>query len=296
MLDNEVWGLIEDVIDQQRYINRLITLLDFIMGSAAKGVLLVPESCIPDDMDIDDIATQWSKFNGVIKLKLKPGAEIPRQISANITNIGAHEMLGLQVKFMQEIFGSSPAIQGHQAGSGTPSSLYAQEAQNATLNSKDIMDHFSWFIEHRDQKILKVMLQYYNEERYINIAGASYNKEAKIWRPDLIDDTEIDLQVTQGVDTPVYRQMIDDLLFKLLEGNFIDVDSFLENTSLPFADKVLESINMKRQQMQQGMMPGADVPPELLAEAQQGNPQATQLIEQMMGQAKTSPEWNYGAN
>jgi len=295
MLDNEVWGLIEDVIDQQRYINRLITLMDFMMGSAAKGVLLIPDGSIPDDMTPDDVASEWSKFNGVLRLKMKAGVPVPQQIHANMANIGAKDMLALQLKFMQEIFGSSPAIQGQQAASGTPSSLYAQEAQNATLNSKDIMDHFAWYIENRDQKVLKLMLQYYTEERYINIAGTSYSDEAKIFKPDLVKDVDIDLEVTQGVDTPIYRQMIDDLLFKMLESNFVDVDTFLENTSLPFADKVLESIKSKRQQMQEGMAPGAELPPELQGQDQL-SPQTQQVFDQLMNKAKNGEQFDNVVN
>ena len=230
------------------------------MGSSAKGVLLVPEEAISDDFDLDDIASEWSKFKGVIKLKMKKGIETPKQISANAKNIGAHDMLALQLKFMQDIFGSSPAIQGQRAPSGTPSSLYAQEAQNSTLNSKDLIDHFSWYIESRDQKILKLMLQFYKEERYINIGGTSYSEEAKIFRPELVEDVDIDLKIIQGQDTPIYRQLIDDLLFKLLEGNFIPINTFLENTSLPFADKIIESMQQQQQQIQEqgGLQPGQD--------------------------------------
>lgn len=39
-LDGEIHSYISDIIDQQRYVNRLITLYDFIMRSSAKGVLL----------------------------------------------------------------------------------------------------------------------------------------------------------------------------------------------------------------------------------------------------------------
>ena len=41
--------VVEDIIDQQRHINRLISLIDFIMGSSAKGVLLVPDNVIHED-------------------------------------------------------------------------------------------------------------------------------------------------------------------------------------------------------------------------------------------------------
>ena len=39
LLDGEVWGFVEDIIDQQRYINRLIIQMDFIMSASAKGTL-----------------------------------------------------------------------------------------------------------------------------------------------------------------------------------------------------------------------------------------------------------------
>jgi hypothetical protein len=293
LIDGEVWGLLEDVIDQQRYINRLISLLDFIMGAAAKGVLLVPEDCIHPDFDLDSIASEWSKFNGVIKLKLKAGTTaMPQQISANITNIGADNMLAIQMKLMQDIFGVSPAIQGQRPTGGTPSSLYAQEAQNSTINSKDVMDFFAYFVEQRDTKVLKLILQYYTEERYINIAGNSYSEEAKIYKPDLVKDAEMDLKVTRGQDTPVYRQMIDDLLFKLLDSQQIDIEMFLENTSLPFADKILESIKKRREQLANGEIPQGGLPPEVLQAMQsQGggqpmDPKTQRVIDTLMQGAR----------
>lgn len=42
LTDGEVHSFVEDVIDQQKYVNRLITLIDHIMGASAKGVLLFP--------------------------------------------------------------------------------------------------------------------------------------------------------------------------------------------------------------------------------------------------------------
>jgi len=52
----------------------------------------------------------------------------------------------------------------------------------------------------------------------------------------------------------------------MLEGNHIDIEIFLENTSLPFADHILETINKRRQQMQQGQMPKAMLSPETMAQ------------------------------
>ena len=65
-IDGEVHSFVADVIDQQRYINRLITMIDFIMGASAKGVLLFPEDMLPEGTTMEEIADQWVKYNGVI--------------------------------------------------------------------------------------------------------------------------------------------------------------------------------------------------------------------------------------
>lgn len=285
MLDGEVRGLVEDIIDQQRYINRLISMLDFIMGASAKGVLLVPEDAIPNDMDINDFASEWSKFNGVIKFKLKndnPNA-IPRQVSANSTNIGAFEMLNLQLKLIMDIGGVGSAIQGHDAKSGTPSSLYAQMAQNSLINSRDLFDKFSDFKNQRDRKALKIIKQFYLEPRAVNVGGRMNNGGNTIYTPD-IADIDMEIKTIQGADSPVYRAIIDDTLMNLLTNQMIDIKMFLEHTSLPFADKLLDSIQKREQEGGQ-----AAITPEEAAQLQQAqagaaaqNPKANAMIDKMM--------------
>jgi len=282
LLDGEVRGLVEDIIDQQRYINRLISMLDFIMGASAKGVLLVPEDAIPDDMNLNDYAREWSKFGGVIKIKTKPGIPLPQQISANSTNIGAFEMLNLQLKLIMEIGGANSAIQGHDAKSGTPSSLYAQMAQNSLINSRDLFEKFADFKNQRDRKALKLIKQYYLTPRDINIGGRMNNGNMR-YTPD-IADIDMEVKTVQGTDSPIYRAIIDDTLMNLLTNKMIDLKMFLEHTSLPFADKLLESIQKREQEGGQ-----ANIDPEQLQQLQQlqgnvaqQNPQANALIDKMM--------------
>lgn len=291
MLDGEVRGLVEDIIDQQRYVNRLISMLDFIMGASAKGVLLVPEDAIPDDMDINDFATEWTKFNGVIKIKLKndnPNA-IPKQVSANSTNIGAFEMLNLQLKLIMDIGGVSSAIQGQDAKSGTPSSLYAQMAQNSLINSRDLFDKFSDFKNQRDRKALKIIKQFYIEPRTINVGGRMSDSNNTIYTPD-IADIDMEIKTIQGTDSPVYRAIVDDTLMTLLSNKMIDIKMFLEHTSLPFADKLLESIQKREQEGGNGMINPEDAAQLQQAQAQVAakNPKADAMINQMMGKAQAA--------
>lgn len=282
LIDGEVWGMFDDFIDNQRYINRLINMLDNIIGASAKGVLLVPEEAIPDDMDIDDIADEWSKFNGVIKLKMKPGVPLPQQISANSVNVGITDMLQLQMKLIQEISGVNYAIQGQRAGSSTPASLYAQEAANSAVNSKDVMDSYAAFIKKRDFKLLKVIHQFYGEKRMLAIAGDYYAEVAKEYDPAAVADLDFDVNVSQTIDTPTFRQVIDDVLLRMLEGGMIDIEMYLEHSNMPFAQAMLDTVKQKREAMQQGQDPNAQPLPPELQQQPQIRPEVNNLMNRML--------------
>ena len=284
MIDGEVWGLIEDMIDQQRYINRLIIQLDFIVSASAKGVLMVPEDVVPDGMRPSDFAKEWVKANGVIFYKPSVShGKMPEQISSNSTNVGLNEMLALQMSLFQDVSGIHNAIQGKEANSGTPASLYAQQAQNATINTLEQMSYFENFLQNRDRKVLKLIVQYYDEKRYLAINGRAISEESKIYDPELAKDIDFDIVVTQGTDTPVYRQLIDNTLFELLKGNLIDLEMYLEQTSMPFADKLLQAVRQRRELMEQGQMPG-QLPPDVMAQVQQSaDPKAMALLQQSLG-------------
>ena len=75
MFRGQAFGMVYDLIDHQKAINRNFIMHDFITSAAAKGVLLVPEEAIPDDMDLEDIADEWSRYNGVIKYRAKDGVK-----------------------------------------------------------------------------------------------------------------------------------------------------------------------------------------------------------------------------
>lgn len=291
LLDGEIWGMVEDMVDQQKMVNRMIILQDFIISASAKGVLLVPEDCIPDDMTIEDFANEWTKYNGVIKINVKPGVDIPKQISANSMNIGINEMIQMQLKLMQDIAGVHGAIQGKSPNSGTAAALYAQETQNASLNVLDYLETFSSFLQKRDKKLLQIIKQFYTEKQYITVSGSDYSEEAKHYDPDEIRNVDFDNTIAKGNDTPSYRVVIDDILMKLLEGQFISIEMFLEHSSYPFADKILQSIKKMREEAAQGQMPEG-MPTQLLQQIQQ---EAGQATPEQLAQAEKLAGYNRAA-
>lgn len=289
----DILSLVEDFIDQQRYINRLITMLDFLIGVSAKGMLLVPEDCIPEDMDITDFASEYSKVGGVIKFKPRNDKQIPLQISTNSVNVGAFEMLNIQLGFLQQTSGLSGAIQGHDAKAGTPSSLYAQQAQNAQVNFKHLFDIYAAYIKNKDEKMLRTLIQFYDSKRYIITSGKSYAEAANTFDPELVESvTDMALIVGQAVNTPTFRQIIDDQLFKLLESGGIDIKMYLENSSLPYADRILDSIKKREEAMSNGNASQGFTPEQVqqmqqaqVAAGQQADPKAMELLNRIMNAA-----------
>lgn len=283
VIDGRFKAVLSDVIDIQRYINRLLTLLDFIIGASAKGLLMVPQECIPDDMDIRDFAREYVKTNGVILIKKGAYDKLPKQISMNSTNIGAWEMFAQEMNIMQQISGLNGAVQGQTPRANTPSSLYAQQAQNSMMNFIVLFENYNMFCEERDEKLLKVLMQYYTTRRYIGTNGKTAGEMAKFYEPEMAQKIEdFNLTAAKSNDTPVFRQMTDDLLMKLLESGRIPLEIFLNNCSLPGADKLLSEVKSFNEQAAAGQ-----IDPEALMQLQQvaqqnADPQAMAVMQQYM--------------
>jgi hypothetical protein len=267
-------------------------MLDFMLGASAKGVLLFPEEMMPEGWDQQDVANEWVRYNGVIMYKasnMQPGFK-PEQVVANAQSMAGKDLLNLMLTMMKEVSGVNEAIQGQKPASGTPSSLYAQMVNNASLSSKDYFEFFFSKVADRDFKTLKLMLQYYEGQRYVNTSGKDYENEAYLLDADAIrnEDAHFDIVVSRGANSPMYRMVIDDYLYNFLQAGQIDLPMFLENTSLPFADKLMAQIQQRQAAVEQ-QAAQMGVPADQLG-AGQPNPQAKQLLQQMMGgQPKQQP-------
>ena len=265
-IDGEIHSFVADVIDQQRYVNRLITLYDWIMRASAKGVLLFPEDCLPKGMDISDIADEWARFNGVIAIK-KGAKTLPQQVANNATQIGITELLNLQLKLTEDITGVNGSLQGKPGYSGMSASLYNQQTQNATTSLLDLLDSFSTFVIDGAYKDVKNIQQFYDSKRVFNIAGKSSSQVE--YDPEKISDVEFDLSIMESTQTPAYRQMANDFLMEIWKANQITLEQLLENGDFPFADTLLQSIQAQKQQMEAGQR-AQGLSPELQQQVQQG--------------------------
>lgn len=153
LVNGEVHSLVEDVIDQQKCVNRLINLMDHMLGTAAKGALLFPTQCELQGMDWERVARMWAEPGAVIPYNHFGNAE-PHQVSTPVADIGTRELLQTEIKLMEDVSGVSSALMGKQMTGVVGAERYAQEVRNSAVSILDLMATFDDFVRCRDQLML----------------------------------------------------------------------------------------------------------------------------------------------
>ena len=260
--DNQIFPFVSDFIDQQRYINRLIMLQDFVTRSSAKGALAFDVNSLPDGYNINDIADQWAVFNGLVLYTTKnnSNAKPPAQIVSSTTQLGLHDMLSIQLKLLEDISGVQGALQGKAPAAGTPAALYMQQVQNSTTSLTELFEAYRELREERDYKNMKLIQQFYTEPKYINIIGKNSSPSSMLYDPNKVRNAEFDLSITESTSTPAYRMIMNDFLLQLFNTGKITLNELLENGAFPFSDKLLQSVKSRQEQQQMAMTQGGQMP------------------------------------
>lgn len=278
-IDGEIHSFVADVIDQQRYVNRLITMYDWIMRASAKGVLLVPDQALGDHSP-EEFAEEWSRVDGVLFYTAKPGVPAPAQVSSNSTNIGIGELLNLQLKMFEDISGVHGAMQGRAGNSGESGTLYMQQAQNAATSLLDLLLAFSHFVKDCAYKALKDIQQYYDDKKIKDITGAAGIMNVN---PYKIRNTECDINIVESVSSPSMRIAANEFIMELWRSGQITLRQMLRHGDFPYGDELLQDIASQEEQIAQGNIPEG-INPSLMQQAQQGvDMNAVNNMQQMIG-------------
>ena len=97
----------------------------------------------------------------------------------------------------------------------------------------------------------------------MDIAGTHYSDESHWYDPEKVQECEFDITVSEGYNTPAYQMLANDFLMELFRSNAVDLKTMLENSSYPFASKILEAVKRNEEQAARGVaMEG--IPPELM--------------------------------
>lgn len=280
LVDGNIWGFAYDILDQQIQINRLLTMLDKIVGTSSKGALLLPEQARAKGWTNEDYANEITKSDGVIPYNAdpkNPGSK-PEELNAKNINIGAIELLQMQMNLLDQISGVTQAIQGQKANSGTPLGMYQMQASNAQINNRVYFEFFFQKRSKRDLKAVKLIQQYYTDDRNIQTVGKDFDKNIQYYEAAKGKDLDVMISMGRATNTPVMRQLQEEQLTKFLEMGLIDLKIFNSLSSMPFADKLNEAIIMKEQEMAQMQQQAA-----AMGMPTQADPQAMAALEQQMG-------------
>lgn len=242
LMDGETWGLVEMIIDPQRWLNRLVISIDHAMGVGAKGVLLVPEDVIPKDMSIDDFAETWSKTGGVLKVKLKPGVEPPKEIVTNSIKPGSFELLQQLKAWIDETSGVTGAQRGEEPSSGTPAALFQQQVIQAGLTNLDYFESFFEGVRELDWKTVQC-LQQAIDRRITLSEGAT--RDPIDYDPQKVREVQFDASIGKVQDTATYRQLYEEDLQRFLEAGFIDFGTYLQISAHPKSDTLLRVLQQR---------------------------------------------------
>lgn len=156
LTDGEIHSFVEDIVGQQRHINRLITLIDHIMSTSAKGVLLFPVKSKPDSVTWDDISRRWASCGGVIPYNHVVGSPQPSQVTSSGLDAGASKLLEIQMQMINDVSGVGDMLLGRDISTNMSIERYESQLKNAASALTDILATFNDFVRLRDAKALSM--------------------------------------------------------------------------------------------------------------------------------------------
>jgi len=254
-INGEIWGLVEELINPQLSMDRQILNADSVISNASKGVWLIPDTAVPDDMSNKEYIGELKKADGAVIYKVRQDQtekHIPQQIYANSANVSQNiqQMIHLYSNLVDEVSGNYGAAQGRDTGQKTASG-YAQETVNAGLNVREVMETFSTLQVDRDGLILKFILQGYTKSDYERITGEAID-------PIELTRYNFSIEQSRGTNSPAYRIQLEQELLNQVMAELLPYEVFMEVSTNPVMIQAKQKYAewKKKQQMNPQVVPG----------------------------------------
>jgi hypothetical protein len=287
----KIYPFVKDLISTQKQINQLSAISALLVKHSAKSILFMPRKLVKEE-DEDALQRKLTNYDAVVLHEGKAGDPEPKYVNTVAEAFTPLNVVNMYLKLSETVSGVYGALQGQQPTAGTPAQMYAQQSVNSATSLNGIFEAINSFRVRRDKMNVQLMQQFYEEKKYI------YDKDSGkrlVYDPEKVKNIDVEIAITENVNTPAYRLMVNDLLIQLKQfdsSNMIDLRGLLEAGSFPFKDKLLDYINKREQQMadvatsgeQESELPGG-LPPELAQELSQYEftPEIAQELETVGG-------------
>ena len=250
-IQGEIRSFVDRIIDRQRQYNHDNILLDFIIMNSSKGALAIDEDALSEKMDIDEIAENYVKADGVIVYTSKTGGNPPKSVVNNSLPAGIEMILQRDRELVATQSNVQPALQGASPTAGTSAKRYMAEQRSSAVSVADYISSFDNFKLRVAKKQMWTIQGFYDDNRSVKITGqdirAYYNKAT-------MGDIDYDMTLTLDVNSATIREAMKDLVWQAYLRDEIDFGQAMK--SAKFGDTArLERFwkEHKQEKMQQAL-------------------------------------------
>lgn len=244
-IDGEFHPFLSEMMPAQDYFNYYMIALDFYVRNAAKGVLMIDEQALTDEMSIEEIADQYVKTNGVILYTSKKGGRAPDTKTASSIPGGFDYFIQLSRSLTEDVSGVQAALQGKKEGN-TSGVMYQAQISQASASILDLIRTFNSFLNNTAYKVVKEMQCFYSGRKALNIGGQRVPVDL-----DTIHDVDLDISISEDMDSPVYRALLNQFLMAAVDKGQLPFRLAVEAGDFPNSSKVLALLDQYEEQMRQ---------------------------------------------
>lgn len=212
------FGIVEPMIDPQRWFNKFLVQLDRIIASNAKGGIMANSGAVDDPEDFEE---RWAKDDSVhwfadgvdlnTAVKPKPVPGYPQ---------GVDRLLQFSGGVMPEVAGVNKETLGQQDRDQAGILEFERKKASFGVNA-DLFDALKAFRKDQGRFHLKLVLKYMSDGRLIRIGGGEKERYAPLL-PQVRDPetARFDIVVDEAPSSPNQRERVAQTLIQL--GPFIE--------------------------------------------------------------------------
>lgn len=250
-IQGEVRSFVDRLIDRQRQYNHDNIMLDFIIMNSSKGALAIDEDALSDKMDIDDIADNYVKADGIIVYTSKNGGNAPTSVVNRSLPAGIEMIMQRDRELVSTQSNVQPALQGASPTAGTSAKRYLAEQQSSAVGVADYVASFNNFTLRVGQKQMWTIQCFYDDRRSVKITGQDIRK---YYNRATMGDIDYDMTMALDVNSATIREAMKDLVWQAYLRDEIDFGQAMKSAKFGDTSK-LERFwrEHKAEKMQQAM-------------------------------------------